>query len=147
MSFASKDLRYVVLDGTKSSPVFVDKRRVIIPDTDSVSAYVRWVYTQIGLIFTEFKPDRVVYRMILNANRLVQIHHTYYGEAILQLYCGELGIEVHHVLPQSIVPGKLGLPKKTDLLQYVDDVLGLHRPYWDDRTRNTALVAWFELED
>jgi hypothetical protein len=146
MSFASRDLRYIVLDGTQSDPVLVDRQRAVIPDVHSVSEYVRWVHTQIGLILDKFQPDRVAYRMTLNATKLVQIHRTYYGEAILQLCCDSCGLSVDYFLPQSIVPSRLGLPKEISLRQHVDDILGEHPPYWDDRTRDTALVAWFELE-
>lgn len=144
---SSTDIRCVVLSGTKKAPVFQCKERVLLPRTMTASERAVWLETQLELLLNKFTPDAVAYRATLGVRTYDQVQSTYYADAVLHLLCGRRNINITHYFRQSIKPKKLGLDKDTDIYGHVDATLGQHAPYWDNHTREAALVAWFELED
>lgn len=144
--FSTNDFRCVVLEGNKESPIFLEKQKIIFPQSNSVTETNVWLETQINLLIDKHNPDTVGHRATLNMKKFNEIQRTYYSESILYLICGKLNIPINHFFNQSIVPKKFNLQKNSDLYDFIDDKIGQHPPYWDKTTRTAALIALLIME-
>ena len=140
-TFSSNGLYYVVLTGTKAQPVFHSKDKVNLPANHSVPETVSWFENQLELLLNSIQPDFVSYKLTINnvTNNMVQ--NCYYGQAILNLLCHRKVIRLTHTSPSAIVPSKFGLPKNSDLHNFIDQQVGTHAPHWDSKMKDTALIA------
>lgn len=144
--FSTNDFRCVALEGSLTAPLFIEKQKIIYPQSNNVSETIVWLETQLNLLIDKYKPDIVGHRATLNMTKFNQVQRTYYAESILYLICGKMNIRVEHFFKQSIVPRKFNLPKGADLFNFIDETIGQHNPYWDDITRTAALIALLIME-
>lgn len=148
-NFTKNDFRYSVLEGDIKKPEFVSREKIFYPKSMETPELMDKLETQLNEIIVKNNPDKVGYRIDLPVFRgfdVPQIIGTYYAQAILNLSCYKKGIVVTHFHYKAIINGKkLGLTKDANLSKYVDDKLGLHKPYWDKSTKCAVLIAWLLL--
>ncbi len=141
---AKGQLRYALLDGTKDTPVLVEKGRLLTPDPADVPQLMAWYDSQFQELLTRLAPDKIAYRVALSP-RKEQLFTSEFPFGILNLLAHQRSLPAVPYTPQSFVPSKIGLPKGTDLSKACDTVFGLRPPYWDAHQKFSVLVAWFEL--
>ncbi len=137
-------LRFAVLEGTKQSPMLLEKGRLVTLETADVGELMNWFETNFDIILNRTNPNKVVYRLTLDPSK-DQLINVEFPLGILHLLCYKRHIPTNSYSSLSYVPSKLGLPKGTDLYEYCDNKLGTHPPYWDKNQKNAVLAAWFEL--
>lgn len=137
-------LRYAVLEGTKETPMLIEKNRLIPVETADVGEIMNWFETNFESILNRINPNKVVYRLTLEPSK-DQLINVEFPLGILNLICYKRHIPTSYYSVMSYVPSKLGLPKGTDLYKHCDSKLGEHPPYWDKNQKNAILAAWFEL--
>ncbi len=137
-------LRYAVLDGTKSSPNLIKKDRLLTTSPSNVPALMDWFDSQFRQILMQDNPDKISYRLTL-APKKDQLFSSEFPLGILNLLAHQNSISISCYTPQAFVASKLNLPKGTNLYNYCDSVFGTHPPYWDINLKNAILAAWFEL--
>ena len=141
---ATGQLRYSVLEGTKSSPVLVAKERLLTPDPKDAPALMDWFETQFNLILDQSIPDRIAYRLTL-APKKDQLFTSIFPFGILNLLAHRRNLPIASYVSGNFVASRLGLSKGTDIYAHCDSVLGNHPPYWDKNQKHSILSAWFEL--
>ena len=142
---AKAQLRYSVLEGSRSAPVLIHKERLVTIEPGDIPALMDWFDTQFNAILSQYSPGAIGYRLTLEPKK-EQIFTSEFPYGILNLQAHKLGIPITAYTPQAYVSSKLGLPKSTDLYDHCDTVLGSHPPYWDDAQKHSVLAAWFELK-
>ena len=145
-NFTTNDFRYGVIEGHKNTPVFIEKNKVIYPQSMSTVQLAGWFETQINLLLDKFTPDRVGYKLSLSLNAVRQIQNSIFPLGILSLSCNKRGINITHFTSQGINATKFGLTKRDNVYQYVDNKIGEHKPYWDKPTKDAVLTAWLLLD-
>jgi len=141
---ATSQLRYSVLEGTKSLPALVAKERLLTPDPKDVPALMDWFETQFNLLLDQSTPDRIAYRLTL-APRKDQLFTSTFPFGILNLLAHRRNLPIASYVAGNFVASRLELPKGTDIYAHCDSVLGTHPPYWDKNQKHSILSAWFEL--
>jgi len=141
---ATGQLRYSVLEGTKTAPALVAKDRLTTPATADAPALMDWYETQFNLILDQWVPDRIAYRLTL-APKKSQLFTSLFPLGILNLIAHRRNFPINSYVSGNYTASRLGLPKGTDLYAYCDTVLGSHSPYWDQNQKHSVLAAWFEL--
>lgn len=89
-------------------------------------------------LITKYRPDRVVYKLFLDAN-MQQIPYMHYSLGVLNLVCLQHGVDITERSSRWITAGK-----KAKILKF--------EKYFSQRKFNNeemaaTLVAWFELEE
>jgi hypothetical protein len=141
---ATGQLRYSVLEGTKSTPSLLTKDRLLTPDPKDVPALMDWFETQFNLLLSQSNPDRIAYRLTL-APKKDQLITSSFPVGILTLIAHRSNVPINSYVAGNFVASRLGLPKGMDIYAYCDSIFGLHPPYWDTNQKHAILAAWFEL--
>jgi hypothetical protein len=144
-TFTTNEVYYVALEGTKIHPVFSSKDKISLPSNHDIPETVAWFETQLSLILDSKNPVGVAYKLTINNVTNNFVSNVYYGQAILNLLCHRRNISITYVSPTAIVPSKFNQPKETDLLIYIDGLLGKHPPYWVKEMKKTALISLIQL--
>ncbi len=142
---ATKELRYSVLEGSKSSPTLVAKDKLITTDPKKAPELMDWYETQFNLILDQYSPDRISYRLTL-APKKDQLLTSSFPLGILNLLAHHRSLPINSYVSGNFVASKLNIPKGTDIYEYCDQVFGTNPPYWDKNQKHSILVAWFELQ-
>ncbi|HUS47191.1 MAG TPA: hypothetical protein VM098_03660, partial [Phycisphaerae bacterium] len=66
---AKSQLFYAVLDGTKTSPQLIKKDRLVTVDPKHVPQLMDWFETKFSDLLTNFKPDKIAYRLTLDPKK------------------------------------------------------------------------------
>lgn len=143
-NFTKNNFRYAILEIEDGMPKIVEKDKVIYPDMDTASL-MEWLETQLSLIIDKHQPVNVAYRISLTINTIAQMKISCYAQAILNLVAKKKSIEITSFSSQAINATKFGQPRKTDVYEYMDGIIGEHKPYWNKETKDAVLVAWFNL--
>lgn len=138
-------LRFSVLEGTKSKPVLVEKGRLITTDPQDAPALMDWYDSQFRQLINSHSPDKIAYRLTLEPSK-DQLISSEFPLGVLNLIAHQKSLPINCYTARSFTQGRLGLSKGSDLYEHCDKVLGEHPPYWDKNQKNSALVAWFDLE-
>ena len=144
-NFTKNDFRYALLDGCTAPPEIVEKGKIVYPNNMDTSDLMGWFEVQLGLIIDKHKPEKISHKISLNLTSLDQLRNSCYPQAILNLIAKRRGINIVSYSSQAINSTKFGLPRKNDVYDYVDEIIGKHPPYWDKSTKDALLVAWFNL--
>ena len=145
-NFTTNDFRFAVLKGDKNNPILIDKNKIIYPQSMNIIQLTGWFETQINLLLDKYSPDNVGYKLSLSLTAVRQIQNSIFPLGILNLSCNNRGINITHFTSQGINATKLGLTKKDNVYDYVDKVIGIHKPYWDKATKDALLTAWYLLD-
>ncbi len=137
-------LRYVVLEGDQNNPVLIEKGRQTTSDPANVPALMDWYETHFEHLISTHKPNSIGYKLVLEPT-IEQQHTLAFPIGILNLLAQQKSIPIQEYSQRGITPSKLGLPKATDLLDYVDSKFGANPPHWDKYQKEAVLVAWFSL--
>ena len=140
-TFTTKHIYYVAISGAENAQVFYKKERIALPVNHEIPDMVGWFETQLESIIQTLMPNIISYKLTINNVSNNYVSNVYYGQAILNLLCHKKGICIKHISPTSIVASKFNKPKGTDLHKYLDELIGIHPPYWDKTMKDTALIA------
>ncbi|TAI49634.1 hypothetical protein [Flagellimonas allohymeniacidonis] len=143
-NFTKNDFRFAVLENSSNPPVIIEKNKIVLPNMET-DELMEWFETQISLIIDKHKPDKISHKISSALSSLVQIKNSCYPQGILNLIAKKKGISINSYSPQGINATKFGQPKKTDVYEYIDPIIGVHKPYWDKATKDSVLIAWFNL--
>jgi len=144
-TFTSSSISYVVLNGTKTSPVFICNGKLNLPTNLSVSQLVVWFEEELNNVLDNEIVDEAMFKLTVNNVSNAYVSNVFYGQAILNLLCEKRKIPITYVAPSSVVVGKFDQPKGTDLHLYLTELIGSHPPFWDKTMRDTALIALLYL--
>ncbi|MCT3773364.1 hypothetical protein [Elizabethkingia anophelis] len=144
-TFSTNDFEYVVLTGTKASPVLHSKGKILLPTNHDIPQTVAWFETQLELLLNNIQPDNVCYRLTVMKVTNSYVSNVYYGQAILNLLCHKKNISISHTSPSSITASKFNQPKGTNLSVYIENLLGKQPSPWDKGIKDTALIALINL--
>jgi hypothetical protein len=144
-NFTKNDFRYALLDGNGSLPEIIDKGKLVYPINLETPDLMGWFEVQLGLIVDKHRPQMISHKISLNLTTLDQIRNSCYPQAILNLIAKRRNISITSYSSQAINATKFGQPKKIDVCDYIDGIIGKHPPYWDKPTKEAILVAWFNL--
>lgn len=137
-------LYYAVIEGSKSSPVLVEKERLCTVSWGNVPEFMDWFETHISQIISTHSPDKISYRLTLDPKK-EQLFTLIMPLGILNLLAHKENIPTKDYTARSYTPSKLGLSRGLDLYSYCDSIFGTPRPYWDKNMKNAILAGWFEL--
>lgn len=144
-NFTKNDFRFCVLNGLTEPPTIIEKNKIVYPNNMDTADLMEWFETQLSLIIDKHMPNKISHKISLNLKTLDQIKASCYPQAILNLLAKKKNISINIFSSQAINATKFGQPKKTDVFEYLDTVIGTHPPYWDKATKEAVLVAWFNL--
>jgi hypothetical protein len=144
--FTTSDIDYSVLTGTKKNPILQTKGKLVLPANHNVSQTVEWFETELNLLLNSIKPQRVSYKLTITNVTNNYVSNVYYGQAILNLICVKKNIAINHISPSSIKPGKLNLPKETNLYAHVENCFGKQSSPWDKGMKETTIIALLNLD-
>ncbi|MFH6966769.1 hypothetical protein [Flavobacterium sp. FlaQc-28] len=144
-NFTKNDLRYCLLEDNTNPPNIIEKNKIVYPNDMEISELMEWFETKLSLIIDKHNPDKISHKISNNLKTLDQIKNSCYPQAILNLIAKKRNIYINSFSSQAINATKFGEPKKTDVFKYIDIVMGTHPPYWDKATKESVLIAWFNL--
>ena len=75
-TFSTNDFRYGVVDGNKSSPILIDKNRIVYPRSMTIRQHSGWFETQINLLLDNYSPDNVAYKLPLTLSAIRPIQNS-----------------------------------------------------------------------
>ena len=136
--------RYTILDGTKSKPIFMEKKKIDINSTSEISELMDWYETIFQNLITKYKPVKVGIKLSLDAKK-DSISYWYYPYGVLHNICFKKQISVCEFVSANFTPSKFGLDKTIDIFEHIDIVFGIHKPYWDKSQKQSLLAAWMVL--
>jgi len=143
-NFTKNNFRYCVLEDSADPPVIIEKDKIIYPKM-ATEELMEWFETQLALIIDKHKPNVLSHKISLNITSLDQIRTSCYPQGILNLIASKKGITINSFSSQAINATKFGQPKQVKVHNYIDTIIGEHKPYWDKATKDAVLVAWFNL--
>ena len=71
--------------------------------------------------------------------------NVFYAQSILNLLSHKKGIPISHISPSSITASKFDQPKGTNLITFIENLLGNQTAPWDKGIKNTTLIALINL--
>lgn len=140
-TFSTNDFEYIVLKGTKLNPVLHSKGKIVLPANHDIPQTVAWFETELELLLNNIQPDKVNYRLTVMRVTNNYVSNVFYGQAILNLLCHKKAIQISHISPSSITVTKFNQPKGTNLIVYIESLLGKQPAPWDKGIKMTALMA------
>ena len=140
-TFTTNDFEYIVLTGTKLNPVLHSKGKIVLPANHDIPQTVAWFETELELLLNNIQPDKANYRLTVMKVTNNYVSNVFYGQAILNLLCHKKGIQISHISPSSITVTKFNQPKGTNLITYIESLLGKQPAPWNKGTKTTALMA------
>jgi Holliday junction resolvasome RuvABC endonuclease subunit len=144
-NFTKNDFRFCVITDYTNPPAIIEKNKVLYPNNMDTAELMEWFETQLALIIDKHNPDKLSHKISINITSLDQVKQSCYPQAILNLLARKKDISINSFSPQAINATKFGQSKKTDVINYIDDIIGRHPPYWDKPTKEALLVAWFNV--
>ncbi|KKR30502.1 MAG: hypothetical protein UT63_C0097G0003 [Candidatus Gottesmanbacteria bacterium GW2011_GWC2_39_8] len=143
-SFGSNEIQTVCLSGTKASPIYENRKRILLPESIELREVSAWAETQLGLLLDEFQPEALSYKLTRGANSVKEISRVYFTIGILNLIATRRRLAInHHNSPLS--PRRLGLSRGADIRSHITSLIGDHPPYWDNHAKDAAIVAFLGL--
>lgn len=140
------ELRFSVLSGTLALPQYISHgRRVFHPDA-SRPDLMSWFKKNFVEIINDCGPDRVAYRVSLNANSVAQVSYLLFPWGVLNLVLFERGIPASEFNKMSFTPKRFGFPKGVKPEDQVDVSFGVKAPHWDGPQKISILAAWAALD-
>lgn len=143
-NFTKNDFRYCGLSDESEPPLILEKGKIILPDY-SISDLMEWFESELALIIDRVQPNIISHKISIHLSTISQIQQSCYPQAILNLIAKKKGIEINSFSSQAINATRFGQPRKTDVYKYIDSIIGVQKPYWDNATKDAVLVAWFNL--
>ncbi len=140
-TFSTNDFQYIVLTGTKLNPVLHAKGKIVLPAKLDIPQTTAWFETELELLLNNIQADKVNYRLTVMKVTNKYVSNVFYGQAILNLLCHKKGIQISHISPSSITHAKFNQPKGTNLIAYIESLLGKQPAPWDKGIKTTALMA------
>lgn len=139
-------LRHVVLEGSMSQPIYVDRGKSVVPPELSVSARMLWFREAFSAQLATPNIERCAYRMHMGRGMTQeQIAAFHYPWGVLNMLCAERSIEVVEVVGASLTAKRFGLAKGEKPMELCDHRIGAPPPRWDDHQRYAACAAWAAL--
>lgn len=144
-TFSTNDFEYVVLTGNKINPGLHSKGKILLPANHDIPQTVAWFETELELLLNNIQPDKVSYRLTIMKVTNSYVSNVFYGQAILNLLCHKKSIQISNTSPASITVSKFNQPKGTNLITYIESILGKQPAPWDKGIKTTALIALIDL--
>lgn len=141
------ELRFSVLEGAVDAPVWVTHGRRVFnaesPRTDLMS----WFKQNFLEIVTACSPEKISYRVSLNAKTVAQNAYLLFPWGILNLIAFEKSIPICEFNKMTFTAKRFGLPKGVKPDEQLDVLFGARPPHWDDAQKISVLAAWAGLSD
>lgn len=142
---AKNEIRWCVVDGSRAAPTYV---------THGIENYVVGDYrgellekssTIFMPLLKRFTPDRVGYRLSLDAPSADQVAYLHFPYAMLIAQCAELQLDIIEFNSRSFTAKLLGYNKSLKKEVGCDAMMGTHPPNWP-KIRSAAMAAWGTLD-
>lgn len=141
----TKSMRYTILEGTKATPLFIEKDRFVINATNSTPALMDWFESSFQNLIDRVEPDKIGCKISLKGKKN-QIPFWYYPYGVLNNIAHKQNLEVAEFTSQNFTASKFGLPKTTNIYSHIDSIFGTHPPHWDKNQKYSLLAAWMILD-
>lgn len=139
------ELRFSLVTGSFENAKWDSQgRRIFNPELPRVDLMC-WFKQNFNEIINDCSPDRVAYRVSLNAKSVSQVSYLLFPWGVLNLVAFERGIPTREFNKMSFTAKKFGLPKGVKPEDQVDDKFGVHLPHWDASQKISILTAWAGL--
>ena len=122
----NSQLRFVVLEGSKNQPIYVDGKKLINNNAANTQSLMNWYHDNFLRIIEEQAPDIIGYRVSLFDATLEQISRFYYPYGVLNSLCHSRGDDLREFSSQKVgkrYPQSFGLPKGADVYGECDRLL------------------------
>ena len=140
-SFAKQQVRWTLIDGQKSTPVFVEKDKLEYGAGLSPAEISVWLKRNLSEVITRTKPNLACYRLAWSYQTQAQSYSLVYPCAILEIVCHDTNVPCKGFGYQALTAKALDFPKGVDVTAHCTALLGAHPPYWDNQQINSALAA------
>lgn len=144
-TFSTNDFEYVVLSGTKINPTLHSKGKILLPTNYDIPQTVAWFETELWLLLNNINPDKISYKLTIMKITNNYVSNVFYAQSILNLLSHKKGIPISHISPSSITASKFDQPKGTNLITFIENLLGNQTAPWDKGIKNTTLIALINL--
>jgi hypothetical protein len=138
---AKNEIRWCVVDGSREAPTYVEHG----VENYAVRDYRGELLEKSAALFMpllkRFSPERVGYRLSLDASSSDQIAYLHFPYAMLISQCQALGLSVIEFNSRSFTAKLLGYDKSLKREDGCDAKLGTHPPNWA-KVRSAAMAAW-----
>lgn len=138
---AKSEIRWCVVDGSRSAPVYVEHGIENYVVGDYRGELLEKSSTIFMPLLKRFTPERVGYRLSLDASSADQIAYLHFPYAMLIVQCADLGLPYIEFNSRSFTAKLLGYDKSLKREEGCDAMLGTHPPNWP-KARAAAMAAW-----
>lgn len=136
------DIRWTVLEGTLSAPVYVRHGRTKYnPELTRPQMANDFSHNFLELI-AEYKPKAIGYRVNHKVDRVDQAAYLIMPFGILAAMCFSKDIELVEYNNNSYTAKRFGLGRGVDPAEACSQLLGSPAPHWDKNQKNSAMSAW-----
>jgi len=104
-----------------------------------------WFKQNFTEIITNCAPDRVSYRVSLNANSVAQNAYLVFPWGVLNLVSFDHNIPTCEFNKMTFTAKRFGLPKGVKPEEHLDALFGVKPPHWDAAQKISVLTAWAGL--
>jgi len=135
---------HCVLEGTRSAPTYVSHSKDRF-DADKPRKELANHFKQtFGETISQTRPDRLAYRLSLDANSADQIAYLSFSFGILNLLAHDLDLPIREFCSQAFT--KSALSYQGDKFDACDERITNRPPKWGNPEKLAALAAWLTLD-
>jgi hypothetical protein len=138
------ELWHCTLDGTRGVPVFILHGRDRFDPEQPRTALANYFKQTFNEIISRASPDRLAYRLSLDAKSAGQIAYLCFSFGILNLIAHELSLPLHEFTSQSFTKRALGF--SGNKFDACDEMIEKRPMKWGDPEKLAALAAWMTLD-
>lgn len=139
------ELWFCLLEGDRAAPAFLAQDRHRFDAEQPRTGLAHFFKQTFGEVIDHTKPDRLAYRVSLDANGADQVAYLCYPFGILNLIAHERGTPIREFVTQSFSKKALGFAG--DKLDACDARISNPPPKWGRDGKLAALAAWMALDD
>lgn len=135
IAIKKNEIVYAIVEGNSKNDAIIHTidKQIFRVESDTLMMDFSNIFVE---IITKYKPDRVAYKLYLDA-KIQQIPYMHYSLGILNLVCLQRGIKTQERSSQWITAGR-----KKKILEF-EDFFSVNKLNSDEIA--AALVAWNEL--
>jgi Holliday junction resolvasome RuvABC endonuclease subunit len=138
------ELWHCVLSGTRREPVYVSHNRDRFDPDQPRTALANYFKQTFGEVISRTTPDRLAYRVSLDANSADQVAYLTFPFGILNLVAHDLSLPISEYVSQSFSKKALGFAGNK--FEACDEMIAGSPDKWGDPEKLAALAAWMALD-
>lgn len=138
------ELHYCVLQGTKSTPAFIDLGVHKFNPNQTRTELSNFFKQTFKEIIDKYKPSIISYRLSLEAKSSEQLSYLVFPYGILNLIAHESGLQIHEYVLQSFTKRALGFDG--DKFEACNSKISNFPTSAKKEDRVAALSAWMTLQ-